>query len=719
MKNKSSSFINVPLSLVSTVRRAFRGRVTLRAAALEAARRARVALAHGGERRMLTRAKDGGALRLAPEFARLGASELLAHFRTRERPKFLHGFDAAEDAETFRHVPREKFTAETEALVAEAEEILSARRWPLLGYGALEFGESPGWTRDPVSGASWPLEYHADLRLVGDDGGDVRIVWELNRLGHLLTLGLAYRATGDERFAEELLRQVADWRAKNPVGFGPNWACAMEVSLRAVNLLAAFHLVRRSTRLDAPRLSVLLSTFEEHGAHVRRNLEYSYIATSNHYLSDVAGLFWLGVCLPELAAARAWREFGLRELLRELDKQILPDGADCEASTGYHRFVTELFLYSFILARENEIEIDERHLQRLRSMLEYVRAYQRPDGRAPLVGDTDGGQFLPFKKRDADEHSYLLSVGASFFNEPRFKTFGETPFEVFWTEGADGVLRYESLAADERGPGSRAFKDAGTYLMREGDSFMLFNASGAGLWGRGSHGHNDALSLELSAHGACFIRDPGTYVYTSDLFERHLFRSTAYHSTVEVDGEEQNTTDARLPFRIGDEARPRVLRWESDDARDLVVAEHTGYTRLKSGPVTHRRSVLFDKRRRLWLVEDALTGAGSHTFRFVFHLAPGVSARLKSDAAVEVCDRITAARLLIIRLEGAAGAATLEPRHSSRGYGSKQDSQAACWTVRADAPIVARWALVPVGADESEEERLKLAERLCEMLPEP
>ena len=283
------------------------------------------------------------------------------------------------------------------------------------------------------------------------------------------------------------------------------------------------------------------------------------------------------------------------------------------------------------------------------------------------------------------------------------------PEEVFWTTGTDGVLLYEALDADERGPDSQAFPDAGTYLMREGDCFMLFNASGAGLFGRGSHGHNDALSVEVSARGACFLRDPGTYVYNSDLRERHVFRSTAYHSTVEVDGEEQNTTDERLPFRIGDEARPRVLRWESDGARDLVVAEHRGYARLKSGPVTHRRSVLFDKRRGLWLVEDALDGEGLHTFRFFFHLAPGLDARLKSDAAVEVCDRITAARLFILRLEG-AGRATLEPRRSSRDYGSKEDSQAACWTISASPPLLARWALVPVGADESEEERLKLAE---------
>ena len=64
--------------------------------------------------------------------------------------------------------------------------------------------------------------------------------------------------------------------------------------------------------------------------------------------------------LPELAAAGEWREFGLREMLNEMDKQVLADGADYEASTGYHRLKVELWLYSFVLCHLNGIEIEER-----------------------------------------------------------------------------------------------------------------------------------------------------------------------------------------------------------------------------------------------------------------------------------------------------------------------------------------------------------------------
>src|ERR1041385_1623154 len=154
--------------------------------------------------------------------------------------------------------------------------------------------------------------------------------------------------------------------------------------------------------------------------------------------------------------------------------------------------------------------------------------------------------------------------------------------------------------------------------MRDGDLYLCFNASDAGLNGRGSHGHNDALSIEVSAGGRAFIVDPGTYVYTGDLQKRHEFRSTAYHSTVQIDGLEQNTTDLHTPFVIGNEARPRVLEWQTSDDFDKVVAEHYGY------PVIHRRTVTFDKRGRFWLIDDEFFGEGEHVYEARFHFAPGL-----------------------------------------------------------------------------------------------
>jgi hypothetical protein len=703
------------LGITRKVRRALRGEVGVRAALLETGRRGLVALRRRRERAALgVSAPDGRELppaRLSRAFARMGGAELLEHFRTRAPPRLPAGFEEAGAGGVGTAGVGACLGRGVEGILEEAREVL-AHRWPLLGYGVREFGARVEWLREPASGVEWPLDFHADVGLVRGDGSDVRVLWELNRLGHLVTLARGYAAGGGEELAEEFFAQVEAWAARNPVGFGPNWACAMEVALRAVNLLAAFRLFRRSPALNEERLSSLLALFDAHGRHVRRNLEYSYIATGNHYLSDVAGLLWLGVCLPELAAAEGWRAFGVRELTRELERQVLPDGADWESSTGYHRFALELFLYTFALCRENGVELGERHWLRVRSMLEYLRAYLRPDGRAPLVGDTDGGRFLPLARRDADEHAYLLAVGAAIFREPRFKLDADVPEEVFWLTGGEGVRAFEGLeTVGAFPPHSKPFRDAGVCVMRGGDLYLHLNAGGAGLGGRGAHGHNDALSIEVSACGVSFIADPGTYVYTSDLRARAAFRSTAYHSTVEVDGFEQNTTPEAAPFFNGGEARPRLDTFITSEEGEFAVAEHHGYERLPAGPVTHRRCISLDHRDRYWFVADDLTGAGEHDFRFVFHAAPGREVRVRGSSA-EILDPASGARLIVASFEE-LGDVAIEPRWSSRDYGSKRQTAAAVWKLRAAAPLRVRWLLVPVRAGEDAASRLELALRLA------
>ncbi|HJU53392.1 MAG TPA: alginate lyase family protein [Pyrinomonadaceae bacterium] len=706
-KKNRSSFIPHPSSLIPRLRRALRGDVGARTLALEVLRRSRARSARRRERAALEKLAQAPA-RLRAEFSRMSPPELLDHFRNRTNPKFLPGSGALSHATP--DLQRSLFPSETAELIERAARVADEHCWRVMGYGEKCFGENVNWLIDPASGASWPLDYHADVQLVRGDGSDARVLWEVNRLAHLLTLARAYAVTGDEKFAREAFTQLRGWREQNPLGRGPNWACAMEVALRAMNLLAVFELLRRSPLMDEEALLLFLETFDRHGAHIRRNLEFSYISTSNHYLSDVVGLFWLGVMLPELEGARAWREMGLRETLREMDKQVLADGADCEASTGYHRLVLELFLYSFTLARANGVEVGERYWARLRKMLEYVRAYLRPDGRAPLVGDTDSGQVLPLVPRAADDHAYLLALGAALFNEPGFKQSAAAPEELLWTLGEEGVRAFQNLPETNAGTISQAFADAGTYVLRERDLYLLFNASGNGLGGRGSHGHNDALSLEVSACGTSFIVDPGTYVYSADLHERHLFRSTAYHSTVQVDDEEQNTTAPELPFVIGDEAHPRAHGLLVIDEHELIVAEHDGYRRLAQ-PVTHRRAVWFKKQERCWVVQDTLSGEGEHLFRFRFHLAEGLETDVRAQGIVSACDRMTGARLFVCALD-LEHAPELEPRFVSRDYGAKSASLSVCWTVRAPAPCVFHWALVPVCANEDERARLSLIERL-------
>jgi len=603
---------------LNKVKRALRGEVKLTTIVREVARRRHAAAMSRRERAALH--TDRG-LKLKGAFAEMSSAGLLSHFRNKGPIRLF--FEFALNPSPLTHA---RGSAKSE------------------------------WRRDPTSGYEWPLDYHRDIKLLRSDGSDIRILWELNRLGHLLRLSNA----------TEFLAELQSWHDQNPYARGPNWTCAMEVALRAMNILVAFENFRTSSQLNAEDLSFILRLLQQHGQYIHDNLEFSYIATSNHYLSDVTGLLWLGVMLPELRNADEWREFGLKELLREMDKQVLADGADYESSTGYHRFVTELYLYSFMLCRAHDITIDQKYWNKLHQMLRFIHGYLRPDGLAPLIGDTDGGQVLPIEPHHANDHAYLLNIGAEVFNDPDLNTPDES---------------------------SRVFPDAGLYIMRSGDCYLCFNASGIGINGRGSHGHNDALSIEVCAHGRPFIVDPGTYVYSADLQMRHLFRSTAYHSTVKIDGEEQNTTDADMPFVIGNEAQPRVLEWQSTPDYDKVVAEHYGYRRLPAS-VTHRRTVTFNKLDCSWLIDDEFLGdARPHELEAWFHFVDGLQLNVRGRE-IEARDK-TRDTGLVVRSLSLDEPPSLVQQHVSRDYGELIDSVSACWRVTGRVSKLS-WEIFPV-----------------------
>jgi hypothetical protein len=678
--------------------------------AREAARRMRVAFDAGRERVALERlARE--PLHLKIEYHYLPPPLLLERFRERQNCLFK-GFSTTS---TTARLQQARFPAETKGLTRLAEAILM-HRWPLLGFGEMSFGEHLNWLRDPLTKQMWPSVYHGDISLVGQNGSDVRVLWELNRLGHFLTLGRAYAVTDREEFALEVFEQFDSWLEQNRLGYGPNWSCAMEVSLRAMNLLAALSMCRHSSNFTPERLSVWLHSLAQHGAHIKRNLEFSHLGTTNHYLTNVVGILWLGLALPELALADEWSEWGFRQLLAEMDKQILPDGADYEGSTGYHRYITELFLYSFILCRQHNIEIDAKHWQRLRSMLLFVQYYVRPDKAAPLIGDTDGSQVLPITMRRADDHLYLLGLGAVALQSPELKC-GPFSEELLWVCGADGMNDFDALSDGDKSLDSKAFHSAGLYVLRDDDLYLLFNTARHERAGRSSHRHNDALSIEVSACGRAFIVDPGTYVYSADRNARHLFRSTAYHSTIQVDDAEQNRIEESQLFVFGNEARPKTARWQTSAEADRVSGRHFGYERLP-GKVRHERSVVFDKRNRWWLLEDRLLGTGTHRLTARFHLANGLEVVL-IDLTATIRDPETGVGLLILLIESEPPSSDshqwvpkLESQFVSRQYGSRLPSTTVAWSNNLEFPCRLSWVLVPVSAAEDQQARVQLVKQL-------
>jgi len=533
---------------------------------------------------------------------------------------------------------------EAERLVITEAARICDHVFDLLGSGPTPLGEKIDWHVDFKTGHRWnPRTYYKRIRPAPYPGGyDIKVPWELSRCQHFVRLGQAYWITGDEKYAREFVAQVEDWIASNPWPWGVNWACTMDVAIRAVNWLWGLAFFLDSPSVTDEFLLKIACSLLIHGRHIMNNLEGTGEDphTTNHYIADLVGLAYLGICCPYFKEAERWGDFALRELAREMEKQVYPDGFDFEASTCYHRLVLEFFFYTAVLCQRNGIDLPQAFWDRLYKMFEVVLYILKPNGRLPQLGDNDSGRLFVLHPREVLDGTYLLSYAAIFFQDSNFKLprFGLAP-EAIWLFGPEGAEKWQALPPRSEPPGSKAFLNAGVYVMRHKDDYMLISCGPNGQNGLGGHAHNDKLSFELCIGREEVIVDPGTCVYTPSPEWRNHFRSTACHNTIVVDGQEQNPVERDVLFRLSDLTRCRCLVWETGPEKDAFVGEHYGYLRLDP-PVVHRRKVEFSKNERTWVITDYLyrppdlakESAGSraprsqqtHLLEFNLHLAPGV-----------------------------------------------------------------------------------------------
>ncbi|HSE91087.1 MAG TPA: alginate lyase family protein [Candidatus Binatia bacterium] len=535
---------------------------------------------------------------------------------------------------------KQRFPDKYHGIIREADKICR-HEFDLLGSGRVHWGERIDWDKDPKTGYRWPKKFYVALHPVSavSNGADVKLPYEINRLQHLPTLGKAYALTRNEHYAGQLVDQLDHWIKDNPYLVGINWTSAMEAAIRVVNILWGVAFIQRSETLTVDFLRRLYTSLWEHGQYILRHLEYSIrpdatVSNHNHYLAGVVGLVYLGVLFPEFAGADAWLDLGVTGLAEEMQNQVHPDGVNYESSTAYHRFVLELFTSAALLCRMNNIGLADEFWKKLEKMYSFTLYATRQDGKMPQIGDTDDGRLhilSDYGEWDKRDHRYLLSIGAVLFNRADMKTFSDGFSEdAFWLLGPKAASSFDRIPTLPVPLSSKAFHESGFYIMRSPRSYMLVSCNAVGSAGKGNHKHNDLLSFELYLRDRPFIVDPGSYVYTADPLWRNRFRSTHYHNTVKVDGEEQNRLPSNRLFQLFPDSQPIVHRWHSTMDHDWLDAEHTGYLRLPR-PVTHRRAFRFDKLNDKLEIADTLTGSGEHRAAWYFHFDHGISVKAANE----------------------------------------------------------------------------------------
>ena len=522
------------------------------------------------------------------------------------------------------------------ALLTTADDIC-LHRFNFLGSGtfhAVDPVRSPwggyqpiDWYLDPVRKLRFPEKIYYkewDLYKMRPDNADIKYPWELGRCQHLPVLAQAWILTQDEKYIKEIYLQIRDFNDANPIGYGINWTCTMDVALRTLNWILALDMIRNTNVIDSSEIFKIYELVYGHAKFIYSNLENTYEVTSNHYLSNIVGLFYAAVLFDELTEGKEWLDYCLKAIDREMEVQVNLDGMDYESSVPYHRLVAELFLGVARVAETNNIILNKSFKCRLKSMIEFLSIILRPDGLMPQVGDADDGRlhiFTNYGRWNPQDPRHIFGPSAFYFSEPAWLDQGDVDAEweaIWW-----GYKPEKKIKIEKTGDVCRIFDDSGLAVCKSDNNYLLITNSKVGTNGFGNHKHNDQLSFEYHIAGIALVVDPGSYVYTSDFEARNYFRSTFSHNSVIIDGVEQNEFKSEWLFRMFEKASPQLIEYKNENDEFFYNGEHSGYLRLNN-KVLHERKFYFKLKSGCLTIIDAFRGVGHNKLQWNFCLSPKI-----------------------------------------------------------------------------------------------
>ena len=466
------------------------------------------------------------------------------------------------------------------------------RQFPEAGHRLLS-GPSPsavvGWpdTFRPVDASTpgqWPglsdlrsskIRLLGLVRELGDPPGwqhaDAPRLWRF----HLHYWDWAWGLAADpDRLAARAVfaRLWRSWRTSVPFGLGDAWH-PYPAALRAWSWCGLYRDLVAGSDIEAEFVAGLA----DNAGFLRRHLEYD--VGGNHLIKGLKGLAGLAVFFADEQLLR----LAVRRLSRQLARQVLADGGHFERAPAYHcQVLADLIDMADLLLATGRAPADELSTatDRMRS---WLGAVLTPDGQVPLLNDG-------------------YPVGAELLTALRP---GPIPDGSLFVLPATGLVRAVA-----------------------GDWHLLADVGPPCPSSLPAHAHADTFGCLLHVGQDPLLIDTGTSTYEPGAARRHE-RSTAAHSTVQVDG--ADSTEVWGVFRAGRRARVSDINARADSSGITCEAVHDGFRSLRGRPLHRRRWSLTSSGLR---VDDTVTGQGRHEIVIRWQLAVGSAIRVAKTHAI-------------------------------------------------------------------------------------
>lgn len=360
------------------------------------------------------------------------------------------------------------------------------------------------------------------------------------------------------------------------------------ISLRGINWIKFFS---RQKLID----DKLNETLYRQYSILMANVEYHILA--NHLLENGFSLLFAAYFFQNENFYRKAKSI----LLKELDEQILDDGAHFERSPMYHQIILFRILDCVNLVQNNSWKANEllsllEHKAEV--MLLWLKEITFTNGDIPMVKDSAYGI--------APDGNWLSNYAKSLEVYPSAKVVGL------------GKSGYRKLVFQEL----ELLADVGSVSP----SYQP------------SHAHADETNFVLYFQGRPMIVDTGVSTYEKDE-KRKRERSTSSHNCIVIN--DHNSSEVWAGFRVAKRAGIQLLR----DEENVIAVSHSGYSRYG---ITITRT--FKKDHTGLIIHDVVNGEAHKKCELYLHIHPDILPEVNQDKIFldNLCIELEGVRNLIV-----------------------------------------------------------------------
>lgn len=424
------------------------------------------------------------------------------------------------------------------------------------------------WNTDMKSGYNFATSYDtSDFFKDIPQGTDIKNPWELARMQHWPQLALYGLCNKNERqkVQTEFRNQMRDFIECNPVGQGLHFFCAMEIAIRAINLMISYDIISQyeDMSFDDEFVSIFEAYLYSHYQAIINRLEKNYFTghTGNHYLTDLCGLLWISMYFKSDKTKRLLVEV-IAELRKEEKRQFTDSGSNFECSTGYHILASEILGLSFFaIGKIDSKELQYKDIERLLKLKKVLNVFEARDNRIIQIGDNDSGRVIKLipqyigEKEDClnpIEVKGMLDYMTSRTQSGTYSMLLESYHLENNLHAHNDDDHFDELDSQMVNDSEYMYKKSWTIDVRLGNIIRINKIKDFGLLKvicehadvyirtvpyykqmDTSHAHDDVFSYQIITDKQRIHEDLGSIVYTSDKAKREYYACARSHGIPE------------------------------------------------------------------------------------------------------------------------------------------------------------------------------------------